>query len=385
MNTFIGIDVAKSKSSFCILDPETGKKPVKEFQMSRDGFDRLLEQTKDFGNPAFFMESTGRFHLTLLQYLLNHGKETFIVNPVLVKNYSKAHTLRKTKTDIVDARLIADFSLHNSGKLRKAEFGLIEEIRSLARRREQLAEEVAKAKTQLKADLSVAFPEILTVDVFTKGMLSLLSHYPSPQFILSASSEDITSALNDGRKGRGSTVTADKVIQLAQDSIAIEAYGLMVKDSAKNLIFIQEREKTVTKTFLDLIKKDHKPESDILESIPGVGKITAAHFLAEVGDITNFSRYQKLIAFCGTDPGIYQSGTILKQGHITKHGNKSLRKYVYLMAFGTLKFSPFFRAYYDKKRNEGFSHRKAMVALMNKLLKIIFALLTKGEIFVVPK
>ena len=211
MNTFVGIDVAKSKSSFCILDPETGKKPVKEFPMSRDGFNSLLEQTKDFDHPAFFMESTGRYHLTLLQYLLNHGKETFIVNPVLVKNYSKAHTLRKTKTDIVDARLIVDFGLHNSDKLRKAGFGLIEEVRSLARRREQLAEEVAKAKTQLKADLSVAFPEILSVDVFTKGMLSLLSHYPSPQFILSASSKDITAALQEGSKGRGSTVTADRV------------------------------------------------------------------------------------------------------------------------------------------------------------------------------
>lgn len=385
MNAFVGIDVSKSKSSYCVMDPENGEKPVKEFQMSKDGFDSLLQHTKGLDNPAFFMESTGRYHLTLLQYLLNHDQKTFIVNPVLVKNYSKAHTLRRTKTDIVDAKLIADFSFHNSDKLRKAEFSLIEEVRSMARRREQLAEEVAKAKTQLKADLTVAFPEILTVDVFTKGILNLLSNYSSPKCILCTSREDITSTLRDGSKGRGTKVTADIIIQLAKDSIAIEAYGPLVKDSAKNLMFIQEREKAVTETFLKLIQKDHKTESDILESIPGIGKITAAHFLAEVGDITNFSRYQKLIAFCGTDPGIYQSGTILKQGHITKHGNKSLRKYVYLMAFGALKFNPFFRAYYDKKKKEGFSHRKAMVALMNKMLKTIFAMLTKGEKFVIKK
>jgi transposase len=137
--------------------------------------------------------------------------------------------------------------------------------------------------------------------------------------------------------------------------------------------------------FLKLMKKENKADLEILESIPGIGKITSAHFLAEIGSITSFSRYQKLIAFCGTDPGIYQSGNILKPGHITKHGNRSLRKYVYLMAFESLKFSPYFRAYYDKKKNEGFSHRKAMVALMNKLLKTIFALLTKGEIFIVPQ
>jgi len=385
MYAFVGIDVSKNKSSFCILDSKNGEKPVREFQMNRKGFDKLLEQTKDLDHPAFFMESTGRYHLTLLQYLLNHGQNTFIVNPVLIKNYSKSHTLRKTKTDIVDAKLIVDFGLHNSDKMRKAEFRMIEEIRSMARRREQIAEEVAKAKTQLKADLTVAFPEILTINVFTKGVLSFLSEYPSPRLILDASVEDLTQALNKGVKGRSSTVTADKIIQMAVDSIAIESYGPLVRDSVKNLIFIQEREKAVTEVFFALVEKDYKSESDILVSIPGVGKITAAHFLAEVGDITKFSRYQKLIAFCGTDPGIYQSGTILKQGHITKHGNKSLRKYVYLMAFGTLKFNPFFRAYYDKKKMEGFSHRKAMVAVMNKILKTIYAMLTKGEKFVIQK
>jgi len=385
MNAFIGIDVSKSKSSFCVMDSETGIMPVKEFPMNKEGFHNLIEQTKCLDHPAFFMESTGRYHLTLLQYLLNHDQETFIVNPVLIKNYSKAHTLRKTKTDIVDAKLIVDFGLQNSSKLRKADFGMIEEVRAIARRREQLAEDVAKAKTQLKADLSVAFPEILSVDVFTKGILRLLSQYPSPQSILSVTNKDISALLNEGRKGRVLTITAEAIIQMAINSVAIESYGPLVKDSAKNLIFILEREKAVTDTLLKLIKKEHKSESDILESIPGIGKVTAAHFLAEVVDIANFSRYQKLIAFCGTDPGIYQSGTILKQGHITKHGNKSLRKYVYLMAFGALKFSPYFRAYYDKKKNEGFSHRKAMVALMNKLLKTIFALLTKGEKFITPK
>jgi transposase len=385
MNALVGIDVSKSKSSFCVMDIENKDNPVREFKMCKDGFDSLLAQTKDLYHPAFFMESTGRYHLTLLQYLLNHDQKTFIINPVLVKNYSKAHTLRRTKTDIVDAKLITDFGFHNIETLREAEFAMIEEVRSMARRREHLAEEVARAKTQLKADLTVAFPEILSINVFTKSILNVLSRYPSPSSILEASIKDLKLALSEGNKGRASSVTADKIIQMANESIAIESYGLLVKDSAKNLIFIQEREKAVTEILLDLIKKDHKTESEILESIPGVGKITAAHFIAEIGDITKFSRYQKLIAFCGTDPGIYQSGTILKQGHITKHGNKSLRRYVYLMAFGALKFNPFFRAYYDKKKNEGFTHRKAMVALMNKMLKTIFAMLTKGERFVTPK
>lgn len=130
---------------------------------------------------------------------MNHDQKTFIINPILVKNYSKVHTLRRTKIDIVDAKLIADFGFHNSDKLRKAGIGLIEEVRSMARRREQLAEEVAK--TKLKADLNVAFPEILIVDVFTKGILNILTQYHSPKCILSASTKDITYTLNNVSKG----------------------------------------------------------------------------------------------------------------------------------------------------------------------------------------
>lgn len=68
----------------------------------------------------------------------------------------------------------------------------------MARRRDQLAEEVVKAKTKLKADLNVAFPEILTINVFTKGILNLLSQYPSPKYMISGSSKEITSAMNNG-------------------------------------------------------------------------------------------------------------------------------------------------------------------------------------------
>ena len=120
---------------------------------------------------------------------------------------------------------------------------------------------------------------------------------------------------------------------------------------------------------------------EILQSIPGVGEVTAAHFMAEVEDISRFATYQKLIAYMGTDPSIYQSGESHSSGHITKHGNRSLRKYVYIMAQRAIMYSPFFRAYYDKKREQGFSHRKAMVAVMNKLTKIIFTLLTRGEMY----
>lgn len=384
MKTFIGIDVSKDKSSFCIFNLESKKMIVKEFTMNKKGFNRLLFYTKDLENPMYFMESTGIYHLTLLQFLLNNEQECYIINPVLIKNYIKSSSLRQTKTDIIDAKFITDFASHNFNILRKATYNNIDEIKSLARRREHLSKNVTRIKIQLKVDLSVSFPEILSIDVFSKGILHLLAEYPSPKSILSASYDELKSAIKAGSKGSCMNVTPVDIKGMARATVGIETFSYMVQDSALSLIAAIERLDRVTNILLELTKKTRSKELQILESIPGIGGITAAYFLAEIPNISCFSKYQKLIAFCGTDPGIYQSGTILRQGHITKHGNKYLRRCVYIMAFNSLKYCDSFQKYYYKKKNEGFSHRKAMVALMNKLLKIIYAVLTKGQIYLEP-
>lgn len=381
MKTIVAIDVSKDKASYFVKGTHESQQSIHEFPMTQKGFKDFLSTTTRNNHPAYFMESTGRYHLTLLQFLLNHNQDTFVVNPVLIKNFSKVNTLRKTKTDKADARMIAEFASQQSLKLAKAEYGLIEEIRSIARRREQLAEEVAKAKTQIKADLCVAFPEILTVNIFTGAMLRLLSQFSSPEKILSTSEKVLADLLKETGKGRCCNITASNIIKLAEKSIGIESYGPLACDSVKHLISVQKREKVVAEVLFTYIHDHYRKEQEILESIPGIGKITTAHFLSEIGNIRKFPRYQSLIAFCGTDPSIYESGSIQRRGHITKHGNSSLRKYVYLMATGAWIYNPLFRAYYDKKRKEGFPHRKAMVALMNKLLRTIYALLTKGEKF----
>ena len=115
-----------------------------------------------------------------------------------------------------------------------------------------------------------------------------------------------------------------------------------------------------------------------MKSIKGIGDLTACHFLAEIKDIKKFATKNKLIAFAGTDPSIKQSGTSLhSNGRISKKSSKSLRRYLYLMVSGVMKFNTYFRAYYDQEIAQGMQHKKAIIALVNKLLRIIFALLSK--------
>jgi len=382
MKNVIGIDVSKDSSSFCVLDGQSNVVLEKVFPMNEQGFDSLMQSVKPFRNAPFVMESTGRYHLPLASFLLNRNRNTCIVNPSLVKNFTNVETLRKSKTDRIDAAMIARFAQRHEKGLHSIEPSMFKEISPLARRREQIAEDVAKAKTQLKADLAVAFPEILSCNVFTAALLSFLVRFPSAQAVTRASLEEIQSVLQTVRKGRSCALTAENVMDLARHSIGLPSYGSLVADSARQLLALSQRLKAVTKEFLSLMQQHYAEDIGIITSIDGIGTITASHFMAEIGSISRFDRYQMLIAFCGTDPSVHQSGSLERTGRITKKGNRNLRKYVYLMASGLIKFNPYFRAYYDKKRNQGFQHRKAMVALMNKVLRTLFALLTKKEVFI---
>ena len=100
----------------------------------------------------------------------------------------------------------------------------------------------------------------------------------------------------------------------------------------------------ITENFIDQINKSKKDNLEILKSIKGIGDITACHFLAEIKDIHKFASKSKLIAFAGTDPSVRQSGSSIHSGgRISKKGSKSLRRYLYLMASGVMKFNNYFR------------------------------------------
>lgn len=382
MTTIVGIDVSSKKANYHIRTVGKSHDSAGSFLMNYEGFTSLISQTNITTDTTFIMESTGVYHLPLQNFLLQQGRKAFTVNPVLVNKYSASQTLRKTKTDKVDAFTIASYGEAHAQEIesKRIQMSRDTQVKAIARRRKGVAEDLARAKTQLKSDLSVAWPEILKVNVFTDSMLSLLASYGCAEEVLAASDEELLEAFARQR-GRSTSFSIEGLKKLARNSIGVPHYAELAKDSAKKIQELNCRSESLTKALVAYEKEQHKVEMEILTSMPGIGEITAAHFMAEIEDINRFDSYQQLIAFIGTDPAIYQSGHSLKHGRITKRGNKNLRKYCYLMAQKSVMFNPVLRDYYDKKRGEGFAYRKAMIAVLNKMLKIIFALLTKGETF----
>jgi transposase len=138
---------------------------------------------------------------------------------------------------------------------------------------------------------------------------------------------------------------------------------------------------------IDLLKADlrlYRPkEQYLLESIPGIGPITAASFISEVGDISRFKKPEQLVAYAGIDPRVHQSGTSVNgKGYISKRGNKILRTRLFNAASVAVLYDNMFKEFFRKKKDEGKPYRVALVATMRKMTHVIHAVWTRGTPFV---
>ena len=378
--SIVGIDISSTSATFCVLG-NTGVIAQDDFPLNKTGFNKLLATPGINKDSTFVMESTGKYHLTCYHYLLNHNMSVYVVNPLLIKQYKDTITLRKTKTDKSDALLIAGYANNPSIQLEGRKTELESESKLLSRDRLSNSEALAKAKTRLKGDIVVSFPELYDINIYTNTWLNLLSVYGSSKQVASATITQLAKAI----KGtRAKSTERDKKFakqaqDLAKDSVGVDLHAAITKHQAKTVLYFKKEDKELTKALVNMEKEIHPQEMEIITSFPGISYTTAAHFMAEVQDIHRFSRYQKLIAFIGTDPTIYQSGNIDRHGRISKRGNKVLRKYCYLMATNSLRSNPVLAEYYSKKRAQGFPHRKAMIATTNKLIRALYALLIRGE------
>lgn len=379
--SIIGIDIASKSATFCVLSNTGNVLDHGLFSMTMEAFKSFLSSPAIDKNSIFAMESTGCYHVPLFNYLLNKELNVIIINPLLIKRYKDTVTLRKTKTDNLDAIVIAKYVITHPDVVSGRKTELADEGKSYSRRRLANSQDLTKAKNVLKSDLTISFPELLTINVFRDSVLNLLTKFACAKDVNRATTAQLGKAIRGSRKSNtASDIKLIKEIKdLAKDSIGLATQAAATRDSARRVIFFKEEDMSLTKALIEAEKETHPTEIKILISIPGISDITAAHFMAEIGDIHNFSSYQKVIAFAGTDPTIYQSGKVDRHNAISKKGDKVLRKYIYLMAQSCLIHNTTLKTYYQKKRSEGFVYRKAVIATGNKLIRMIYTLLLRGE------
>ena len=357
-NLLIGIDVSKNFSAAQGINEDGNKQFYVEFSMDAEGFTTFLKTVKTYSKNIsevlVAMESTGCYNINLFCFLSSKGISCYIVNPLLISNYAKL-SLRKTKTDKKDSLTIARFLLEHKSSLRKTHISPdIQDIRDLSRERESLTDLISNMKNDIKRLLQITFPELQTVSnkIYTETMLNFLKRFPSAQKIRDADPQDIEKALKYKKRVE---YLAQDIIKAANVSIASEssAKEIILSEKVSTVLYLQEKMQKITDLLIESCKAMRIDDLNVITSIGGVSDITGSTFLAELGDIRNFSSSKHVIAFAGLDPAVYQSGQYKGKGKISKRGNKHLRRVIFLMTMCVVRTNCVFKDYFQRRKQEG--------------------------------
>jgi len=386
---YVGIDVAKDKHD-CFVMGIGGEVLHDVFVVSNNmsGFNNLFQKiqavSESFDNVKVGLEATGHYSYNLLGFLIDKGLTPFVINPLHSTLFRKSLSLRKTKTDKVDARTIAtmlasdlDFKPYTDTAYHN------EELKSLVRYRFDKVKERAKLKTSITRLVNILFPELekLVASLHMVSVYALLKEFPGAHQIANAHLTRLKNLLYDASNGRYGDDTAVLFRDEARNSIGskMPAKSLELQHTIKLIgefdVAIDEVESRI-KAIVDKIG------SPIL-TIPGISYRMGAMILAEIGDISRFDSSDKILAYAGLSPSTYQSGQLTScYSRMEKRGSRYLRYALFNAAKLVCQWDPTFTTYLAKKRAEGKHYNVAVSHAAKKLVRLIFALERSRQPFI---
>ena len=388
---YLGIDIAKVNhvASLIAKDGSILVKAIK-FTNSNEGLQKLIDSISDYDQSQIYcaMEATGTYWLSSFSALTDKGFNVSVFNPYQIKSFRGAYTNRKQKNDVIDSILIANFLSFNGIEHASLPNDDLLALKNLTRYRRNLVDNISKAKTQVTGILDKVFPEYsdLFSDIFGEASKQILLNCPTPNEVINFNTRKLANLLKKASRGYHSTNKVREVKNLAKNSFGIkftgDACSFEIKQLVNQIIFLENQVNELEVKIKDIYSK----LDNHLQSIPGIGEVTAPIILAEIGDINNFSSPSKLTAFAGIDPSENQSGNKKSSNEKTsKRGSPSLRHALFTIAMVASNNDPVMHDYYIKKRAEGKHHYVALTGIERKLLGIIFHVLKENRDYRPPK
>lgn len=397
-----GVDVSKYFSDMCILAPDNSVFCTAKIYHDHTSLERgllALESAENaFGvKPVIIMEATGHYHRIVFQFFHNRGYEVIVINPIqsgALKNIG----IRKIKTDKVDAHRIALFYRLNTAKISAVPSDKLLCLRALCRQHFDMKSDITAYTNRLVSYLDQSFPGFCKIfgKMHSKSVLGVLSVYPSPHDILSASEEELIALIRNyshksmafcEQKTRLLKQTAEQAIEISVTAISSP---VIIQSTVNMLTALVNGVESVDRAIKDFAADDPglTEQTELLKTIPGIAGFSAAVILSEIGDFSMFKKPKQLVAFCGLDPGERQSGMFRSGSNkLSKRGSPYIRRILHMAArvnVTPLKngeyLNPVMYEYYRSKR-ERKPYKSIMCAVMHKLVKIIFAVLRDQKPF----
>ena len=403
----VGLDVGSDFSWMSIMLPNgtlTGK-PFKLLHSDPPSRELAVTKIKEAQEmyslkSRCFLESTGIYHIPLLYFLSDKGFDCTVINPIITKNSTNMN-IRKLHNDKFDSKKAAKVGLDTSLKTSIIPDDDIIDLRNLVRDYYYFKDLQSAIVLKLNAELRVSFPAYLKVfsKITTQTSLKLLDAYPIASDMLEAPKDEIVKTIQStARFGEKYALSKYHAICSAARDAAV--FGRALPSNAIRIRLYIDSYRVYQKHLNSILEELHKavdklqgtPAYDrisLLQSLRGVGFLSAVVLIAEMGSFDLFSSPKKLYAYFGLDPAVKQSGKFNgDKVHMSKRGSSLARRILHMIALNNLKVdkgtkSPANPVIYDYYIGKCAGKKKivAVGAVMHKICNIIFAMLRDNKPF----
>ncbi|MBJ8205670.1 IS110 family transposase [Bacillus cereus] len=392
MKHVIAFDVSMGKSYMviynvqkqCVFESEI-KHTKPDFKKLQEKIHKLTDETGE--SPEIVFESTGIYSRQLERFMQNNQYTYCLLNPLEAK--IQCDSLRIHKTDRSDAHRLALTHFTVTRRVSTRTDNLFYQLKSLSRLYSELDDELSIIRGRMHKVIQLTFPELERIFTSKSDLfLNFVQLFPHPDYVLGLSKTIIKNRIRANTNKKISNITAEKkaiqILEIAKICYPAVSQNDVLCDQLKLYArryqeLLHQKESCISKM---VYVAEQRAEYDIIRSLPGIGPNTAVRLMAEIGDITRFNNNKQLNAFAGIDIRRFQSGKTFFKDKINKRGNKHLRKLLFLIIQNMIKQRRYGQnhivEYYDKLKTQPYNkcHKVASIACVNKLLKLLFYLIT---------
>ena len=397
MRICVGIDAAKVTHWAVAVDAAGRVVLDRAVENDPDAIETLVSELRDLGDDVVIgLDVVGSFARFLEAVLLAEGFALVHTPGIAVNRAGQGFSGGERKSDPRDARTIADLVRTRDLRPILPDDDTLVALRLKVGRRRELIQDQTRRISRLRGLLCSIHPGLeRTLDLTCKGPLALLTRYVTPAEIRRAGKSRLLAHLRKTPHLHSTGVLVDRALEAARAQKVVvpgEApTAELIRDLAASPMSLgplaRHRRPLEARQKIGCIDRDLEglladhPDGALIRSLPGMGAVLAAEFIACVGDIRRFGSADALASAAGLAPVQRQSGK--RAGWRRAYGgDKALKRVFYQSAFCAVSIKdPLSKAFYDRKRREGKHHNQALIALARRRVTVIWTMLQRREAF----
>lgn len=379
VDVFVGVDVGKASHHAVALDRAGTvllNQPLTQDETALRG---LIQELAGGGKRVLLVvDQPATIGALVVAVAMDEGIDVGYLPGLSMRRIADLHP-GEAKTDARDAAVIAEAARSMPHALRalRGSDEQTAELAMMAGFDDDLARQVTQTITRIRGLLTQIHPaleRVLGPQADHLGVADLLMKYSTPDAMKAAGRARIAAAIRKRSPRIADQLATDVAAALKEQTVVVagtSAAGIVLAGIAQQLSALVVQRRDVARQVEELVAAH--PLSPVLTSMPGMGFRTTARVLIEVST-RQFASPGHLASYAGLAPVSRRSGTSIRGEHQSQRGNKRLKRILYLSAFASLR-DPASRAYYDKKRNQGKSHKQALLALARRRCDVLYAML----------